>query len=78
MLAQELHQPVIKKFKKKVKARLQYLTKIIETNSVPGKIYENSGMVHFPEINRAHRSYSMLQHIGRVATTKLVAKNCLR
>ena len=32
---------------------LQYLTQIIETKSIPGKIYGNSGMVHFAEINQA-------------------------
>ena len=29
------------------------ITKIIETKSIPGKIYGNSGMVHFAEINQA-------------------------
>ena len=57
---------------------LQYLTQIIETKSIPGKIYENSGMVHFAEINQAPPPYSMLQYIGRVATPKLVSRNCLR
>ena len=44
----------------------------IDTNSIPGKIYGNSGMVHFAETN------SMLQHIGRVETPKLVPRTCLR
>ena len=35
-------------------------------------------MVLFTEINQAPSPYSMLQHIGRVATPKLVPKNCLR
>ena len=35
-------------------------------------------MVHFAEINQAPSPYSMLQHIGRVATPKLVPINCLR
>ena len=29
----------------------QYLMYILETNSIPGKTSENSGMVHFAEIN---------------------------
>ena len=41
-------------------------------------MYRNSGMVHFPEINKAPSPYSMLQHIGRVETPKLVPRNCLR
>ena len=55
---------------------LQYLTQIIETKSIPGKIYGNSGMVHFAEINQA--SKSMLQHIIRVATPKVVPRHCHR
>ena len=35
-------------------------------------------MVHFAEINQAPPPYSMLQYIGRVATPKLVPRNCLR
>ena len=35
-------------------------------------------MFYFAEINQAHSSYSMLQHIGRVATPKLVPRDCLR
>ena len=35
-------------------------------------------MVLFPEINQAPPPYSMLQHTGRVATPKLVPRNCLR
>ena len=50
----------------------------METKSVPGNISENSGMVHLAEINQAPSPYSMLQHIGRVATPKLVPRNCLR
>ena len=37
----------------------------------------NTGVVHFAEINQAPSSYSMLQHIGRVATPKLVPRTCL-
>ena len=57
---------------------LQYLTKIIETKSVPRKIYQTSGMVHFSEINQALSHYSMLQNISRAATPKLLQRNCLR
>ena len=57
---------------------VQYLTKIIETNSIPEKISGDSGMAHFAEINQDLPPYSMLQHIGRVATLKLVPRNCLR
>ena len=35
-------------------------------------------MVHLPEINQAPTHYSMLQYIGRVATTMLLPRNCLR
>ena len=35
-------------------------------------------MVHFAEIHQAPPPYSMLQHIGRVATPKLVPRNCLK
>ena len=42
------------------------------------KFCENSGMVHFVEINQAPSPYSMFQYIGRVATPKLVPRNCLR
>ena len=35
-------------------------------------------MVLFAEINQALSPYSMLQHIGRVATPNLVPRNCLR
>ena len=50
----------------------------MKTKLIPGKIYENSGMIHFAEINHAPSPYSMLQHIGRVATLKLVPRNCPR
>ena len=50
----------------------------METKSIPGNIYENSGMVHFTEINQAPYPYSMSQHIGRVATPKLVLRNSVR
>ena len=43
-----------------------------------GKIYGNSGMVHFAEINQVPSPYSMLQHIGRVATPKIVPRNFVR
>ena len=45
---------------------------------IPGKISGNSGMVHFAEINQAPPTYSVLQYIGRVASPKLVPRNCLR
>ena len=32
---------------------LQYLTKIIYTKSIPGKIFGNSGMIHFVETSQA-------------------------
>ena len=51
---------------------------IIETNSIPEKIFGNSGMVYLSEINQAPPPYSMMQYIGRVATPKLVPRNCLR
>ena len=35
-------------------------------------------MVDFADINQAPSPYSMLQDIGRVATPKLVSRNCLR
>ena len=56
----------------------QYLICIIETKSIPEKIYGNSRMVYFAEINLVPSSYLMLQHIGRVATRKLVPRNFLR
>ena len=43
-----------------------------------GKIYGNSGMVHFAEINQVPSPYSMLQHIGRVVTPKIVPRNFAR
>ena len=35
-------------------------------------------MVHFLKLRQVITSYSMLQHIGRVAVSKLVPRNCLR
>ena len=35
-------------------------------------------MVHYAEINQAPSPYSMLQHIGRVATLKLVPRTFIR
>ena len=35
-------------------------------------------MVHFAEINQVPPPYSMSQFIGRIATPKLVPRNCLR
>ena len=46
--------------------------------SIPGKILGNSGLGHFAEISHAPPTYSILQHIGRVATPKLAPRNCLR
>ena len=54
------------------------VTKIIETKSIPEKIYGNSGMVFFAEINQAPSPDSLLQDIRRVATPKLVPRNCFR
>ena len=34
-------------------------------------------MVHFTKISQAPSPYSMLQDIGRVATPKIVPRNCL-
>ena len=51
---------------------------MIETKSIPGKIYGNSGMVHFADINQSPSPYSMLQDFDRVATPKLVSRNCRR
>ena len=34
-------------------------------------------MVHFAEINQTPFLYSMLPYIGRVATPKLLPRNCL-
>ena len=45
--------------------------------SIPGKNSGNSGMVLFPDINQTTSPYSMLQHIGRVATPKLVPRNVI-
>ena len=39
---------------------LQHLTKIIETKSISGKIYGNSRMVLFSEMNQAPSPYSDL------------------
>ena len=35
-------------------------------------------MVHFVEINQAPSPYSILQHIGRVETPKLMPRTCHR
>ena len=42
------------------------------------KISGNSGIVHFAERNQAPSPYSMLQHIGRIATPKLLPTDRLR
>ena len=52
---------------KKLPVLLQYLTQFIETKSIPGKVYENSGLVHFT-----------FQDIGRVSAPNLVPRHCLR
>ena len=62
----------------KEKLKLQYLTQMIKTKSIPGKIYRNSGMVHFTEINHATPPYSMLQDIGREGASELATRNCLK
>ena len=41
-------------------------------------MHGNSGMVYFAKINQVLSPYSMLQHIGRVATPKLMPLNFLR
>ena len=41
-------------------------------------MYGNSWIVLFAELNQAPSLYLMLQHVGRVATPKLVPRNCLR
>ena len=46
--------------------------------SIPGKNLGNCRMVHFKEIIQAPFPYSMLQYIGKLATSKLVPKNCVR
>ena len=38
----------------------------------------NSGMVHFAEINQPLFPWSILQHIARVATPKLLPRTCFR
>ena len=35
-------------------------------------------MVHFTEIRQGPLPHSMFQHLGKVATPKLVPRNCLR
>ena len=52
--------------------------KLLRPSQFLEKIYGNSGMAHFVEINLPPPPYSMLQHIGRVATPKLVPRTCLR
>ena len=49
---------------------LKPLKYIIESKPNPERIYGNSGMVHFAEVN--------WKHIGRVARMKLVPRHCLR
>ena len=51
---------------------------IIETKSIPGKIYRNSGVVRFTKINQTPPPYSMLHHIGREALPRLATRNCLK
>ena len=52
----------------------------MKTKSIPEKIYKNSGMVHFTEINQKPdlSPHSMLQDIGREAMPKFVTRNCLK
>ena len=46
---------------------------------IPGRISGTSGRVHFSEMSQSPSlSYSMFQHNGRVATPKLVPRNCPR
>ena len=46
--------------------------------SIPEKNYGNSGMAHFAEMNQLFSPYSILQHIRRVVTPKLVPRTYLR
>ena len=46
----------------------------LNSRKIPG----SSGMDHFAKTNHTLSPYSMLQHIGRVATPRLVRRNCLR
>ena len=57
---------------------LQYLTYIFETKSIPKTNSGNSGTTQFSEINHASHPNPMLQHIEKVATSKLARKDCLR
>ena len=50
---------------------------ITETKFISGITSGNSGIVNFAEINQVPLPYSMLQYLGRVATPKLVPRNCL-
>ena len=52
--------------------------KLLRPSQSIEKIYGNSWMVPFAEINQVPSPYSMLQHIERAATPKLVPRNCLR
>lgn len=54
---------------------IQYLTQIKETKSIPGKFSGKSGIVHFAKVSQVPPSYSILQHNGRVTTSKLVPRN---
>ena len=50
---------------------------ITETKSISGITSGNSGIVIFSEINQVPLPYSILQCLGRIATPKLVPRNCI-
>ena len=57
---------------------LQYLTQIIGTKSIAGKIHGNScRILHFAELNQTPPLLNV-EHVGRIATPKLVQGKCLR
>ena len=49
----------------------------MENKSIPGKISGSFIMVNLEEINQDPLPYSMFQHFGRAATSKLSPRNCL-
>lgn len=52
--------------------------KLLMRSQFLGKFLKLLKLSFFAEINQVPSPYSLLQHIGRVATTRLVPKNCLR
>ena len=49
----------------------------MENKSISGKISGSFIMVNLEEINQDPLPYSMFQHFGRAATSKLSPRNCL-